>query len=98
MRAQADPKSLAGARIVQAALDSRLPPRHFEESEPEGIDDATLARWTREPAAPDVTQWRQIDESDGRWLWVAALGLLALESYLRRPSAREDREMMDHAA
>jgi hypothetical protein len=98
VRAQADPGSLGAAQILKAALDSRLPVAHFEESEPERIDDATLARWTREPAAPDVTQWRQSDESDGRWLWVAALLLLALESYLRRPFARESPEVMHHAA
>jgi hypothetical protein len=98
VHAQVDPKSLAAARVVQAALDSRVPLERFQESEPERIDDTTLAGWSREPAAPDATQWRQTDESDGRWMWTAALLLLALESHLRRSPVREHREVVDHAA
>jgi len=98
VRAQVDAKSLAAARVVQAALDSRVPIEHFQESEPERIEEATLARWTREPAPPDPTRWRRTDESDGRWMWTAALLFMGLESYLRRGPGRAHREVVDHAA
>jgi hypothetical protein len=48
------------------------------------IADAVLQRWSR-PAAP-VTSPRidTVEQDDRRWLWVAALGLLALETWIRR--------------
>jgi len=48
------------------------------------IADAVLQRWSR-PAAP-VTFPRvgAVEQDDRRWLWLAALGLLALESRIRR--------------
>ena len=48
------------------------------------IADEVLRRWTR-PAAP-VTEPRveTVDRDDRRWLWVAVLCLLALESWVRR--------------
>jgi aerotolerance regulator-like protein len=98
VRAQVDAKSLAAARVVQEALDARVPIEHFQESEPERIEEATLARWTREPAPPDLTQWPRTDESDGRWMWTAALLFIGLESYLRRRPGRAHREVIDHAA
>ena len=48
------------------------------------IADAVLQRWTR-PAAP-VTSPRidTVDQDDRRWLWIAVLLLLALETWMRR--------------
>jgi hypothetical protein len=48
------------------------------------IADAVLQEWSR-PAAP-VTSPRidTVEQDDRRWLWVAALGLLALETWIRR--------------
>lgn len=48
------------------------------------IADAVLQQWSR-PAAP-VTSPRieTVDQDDRRWLWLAVLGLLALEMWLRR--------------
>jgi hypothetical protein len=95
---QVDATSLAAARVVEAALNSRVPIERFEEGEPERIDDGTLTAWTRAPAAPDAMRWRQTDESDGRWMWIAALLFMALESYVRRSPARERREVVERAA
>jgi hypothetical protein len=49
------------------------------------IADAALQRWSR-PASP-VTSPRigTVEQDDRRWLWLAVLGLLALESRIRRP-------------
>jgi hypothetical protein len=48
------------------------------------IADAVLQQWTR-PAAP-VTSPRieTVDQDDRRWLWLAVLGLLVLEMWMRR--------------
>jgi hypothetical protein len=48
------------------------------------IADAVLQRWSR-PAAP-VTAPRvdTVEQDDRRWLWLAALALLALETWIRR--------------
>jgi hypothetical protein len=49
------------------------------------IADTVLQRWSR-PASP-VTSPRigTVEQDDRRWLWLAVLGLLALESWIRRP-------------
>jgi hypothetical protein len=98
VHAQADPAALAAAQILQATLDSRLSVRDFEVREPERIDDGTLTRWTRPSAVPGESQWRQSDESDGRWVWVAALVLLTVEAYLRRSSAVDRQRVLGNAA
>jgi len=48
------------------------------------IADAVLQRWSR-PAAP-VTSPRidTVEQDDRRWLWLTALALLALETWIRR--------------
>jgi hypothetical protein len=98
VHAPVDPEALAAAQILQATLDSRVSVRDFEVREPERIDDGTLTRWTRPSAAPGESQWRQSHESDGRWLWVAALVLLTVEAYLRRSSAVDRQRVLGNAA
>ena len=58
------------------------------------IADAVLRRWSR-PAPPLTTpRIDTVDQDDRRWLWLAVLGLLALETWLRRvrPAEVERRE------
>ena len=94
----ADPASLEAALVVKAALDARRDPRSLEEAEPRRIDEAVLMRWSRPPGAADTGAWRQTDESDGRWLWALALGLLIVEGLLRRSSGSADQARERHAA
>ena len=48
------------------------------------IADGVLQRWTR-PAAPLASpRIDTVDRDDRRWLWVAVLCLLALETWIRR--------------
>ena len=54
--------------------------------EPVAISAEQLARWTRNPGAPSPDAPLS-DEGDRRWLWAAALALLALEWSLRRSAA-----------
>lgn len=94
----ADAESLEAAQVLKAALDARIDPRVLTEHEPERIPSATLASWSREPAHPDAGAWRRSDDSDGRWIWLAALLLLGAETLLRRAPAAESRTTEAHAA
>jgi hypothetical protein len=69
------------AAVARAACADSLADR-----EPRRIAPATLARWSRRPGSvPDAAA--PADEGDGRWLWLAVLGLLAVEHLMRRRSA-----------
>src|SRR5262249_24916635 len=50
------------------------------------IPDAQLGAWQR-TASASVSGQSPSGESDGRWLWIAALAMLALETWLRRAPA-----------
>lgn len=80
--AQAD--SLSAAEVVHSALNARLGPSAFAEHEPGSIPQKVLDSWMRRPSAPDADAWRRSTESDGRWFWLIALGLMLVETYLRR--------------
>lgn len=98
LSAEVPANSLAAARVTQAALNARQDSAAWADREPGVVAGSTLARWTREPAAPGTDAWQSTTESDGRWLWVIALLLMALESVVRweRRSARP--EVRTHAA
>jgi MYXO-CTERM domain-containing protein len=68
-------------RSIANAMASMPDPRATEVVP---IADAVLQRWSR--PAPPVTLARigTVEQDDGRWLWLAALALLALESWIRR--------------
>jgi hypothetical protein len=54
--------------------------------EPVATSAEQLARWTRTPGTPSPDAPLS-DEGDRRWLWAAALALLALEWWLRRSTS-----------
>jgi len=57
------------------------------------IRDEVLRRWTRTAAPVTEPRVDTVDQDDRRWLWVAVLCLLALESWVRRArSAQASRE------
>ena len=95
---QAAPDTLAAAQALKAALDARVDPAALAAQEVATIPEPVLKRWTREPGAADPTRWRQSDESDGRWLWLLALVLLAVESVARRAPKPQVREAEANAA
>ena len=80
----ASPGSLTAAEALKAVLDARSDPRSLAEQEIARIPAAKLQTWGRPPAAADTSAWQRSDESDGRWLWLAALALLAIETLIRR--------------
>jgi hypothetical protein len=77
----ADAGSLTSAALFAAlprALADGSPP---SELEPKTISAGVLATWERPAAAPtDIGS----GPSDGRWLWLVVLALLAIETYVRR--------------
>jgi hypothetical protein len=54
------------------------------------IGDAVLQRWSRPPAPATSPRLETVDQDDRRWMWLAALLLLVLETWIRgaRPVQR----------
>lgn len=92
----ADAGSLMSAALIAATARARSMAPGLAELEPTILSDATLLSWQRPPAADAPARTNapvHPGTSDGRWLWILALGLLALEMWLRRsaPAARAAR-------
>jgi len=51
------------------------------------IADAVLQRWSRRAAPVTAPRVEAVEQDDRRWLWLAALALLALETWVRRVPA-----------
>ena len=90
--------SLAAARITQAALNARQDPRAWADREPGIVAASSLARWAREPAAPQADVWQRTTDSDGAWLWLLALVLMGLEAVVRRDRRPAVPRVEAHAA
>ncbi len=72
------------ATAMWNALDRATPRQVIE---PVTITPETLESWSRPPGSPSSTAV-PADEGDRRWLWAAALVLLAAEHWLRRDRLR----------
>ena len=96
----ADAGSLTTAALISAARNAMAPQRSLSEVDPTQIPDSVLRAWQRMPSAElrhtTSAAAGQIsgattdpgnsatDSSDGRWLWLFALALLIIETWLRR--------------
>ena len=87
---QGDAGSVASAALVAGAVraGSTAPPA--AELEPGVIPEEALAAWRRAPATVTASD-TESGESDGRWLWIAALVLFGVETWMRRRLPRNDR-------
>ena len=90
--------------LIRSILDALAPPPDSRAAEIVPIAEARLRAWER-PAGPAPMPRRQLAQSDidddGRWLWAAALGLIALEEWIRRrgrQNANEGAEVVDRVA
>lgn len=93
--------SAAGAAAVLRAIILAVRPASIADPRSEVVtaSDADLASWRREPApvtsalpsGPDA-------DSDARWLWLFALTLLGLETWVRRTRDRTDVTEISNAA
>jgi len=83
----ADAGTLVSAALVAAATRVRSRAEPLEELEPRTLPASVIDAWQRAPASDATTAANGADRqsmSDGRWLWMLALGLLALETWMRR--------------
>jgi hypothetical protein len=48
------------------------------------IADEVLRPWSRPAVPPATPRINTVDDDDRRWFWLAALGLLAIEMWMRR--------------
>jgi hypothetical protein len=83
--ASAAPASaLATPVLLRAIANAIAAPVDLQRAEVTPIADAALQRWSR-PAAPvSSPRVESVDQDDRRWLWLAALLLMALETWVRR--------------
>ena len=79
-----DASSLTSAALIAATTRAISDATPVTELEPTVISDDVLRSWQREPSANAEQVASENGESDGRWLWILALALLGLESWLRR--------------
>lgn len=85
-----EPGTVAAARLVADVRQALSAAPDGRELEPSTLSDAELATWHRDAPVDDRSQLKPTDDngpSDGRWLWLVALGLLLVEMRLRRTAA-----------
>jgi Aerotolerance regulator N-terminal len=71
-------------RTVRAVRRALLAPDAWRELEPDRLPARSLAAWSR-PAPPISREHaNRAQEDDSRWLWLAALTLIGVETWLRR--------------
>ena len=75
-----DPGSLVSAAFNDALMRAIAPQTPGAEMDPDSWTAEEIGRWQR---AATPVEGTAPHGSDGRWLWAAALGLIALETYMR---------------
>ena len=81
----AQPGTLASVLLLADLVQAAAEPMSRQEYEPTAISRDSLAQWQRAPGNAALPRNR--DSSDGRWFWLLALLLIAVESWLRRKPA-----------
>lgn len=74
--------------LIRSVLRALAPPDDLQEAEVRTIPDRALAAWTRPAAEPSVDALKNVEDSDRRWLWAAALAVLLIETWIRRDRQR----------
>jgi hypothetical protein len=77
------PASLTSAALIGAIGRAFNDDTPVSELDPFPVDDSTLVSWQRAPAARSG-EVSDDSASDGRWLWLVVLALLAMETLYRR--------------
>ena len=88
----ADAGSLTSAALLVGAAraTSLAPPPSW--LAPTTVSAADLSRWQRDPAQQENVGEVGSQASDGRWLWLVVLALLALETWMRRTRRVAERQ------
>ena len=84
-----DASSLTSAALIAATTRALSIAAPVTEMEPTTVSDDVLRSWQREPDASATSHISTDGASDGRWLWIVALALLGLETWLRRARREE---------
>ena len=75
--------SVAATALSQATTAALLRRPDFKEQEPSFVSDDMLRSWER-PATEMAPRGQDETSPHGRWFWLLAIGLLALEHFVRR--------------
>ena len=75
--------SVAGTALVAAVATGLASVPAFTEREPSALPDETLRSWERSPTEV-APRGREETSPDGRWFWLLAIALLAIEHVLRK--------------
>jgi hypothetical protein len=84
----ADPADIATPLLLRAIANAIAPVADLQQAEVMPIADAQWQQWSR-PAAPAAVLTadalrRQDADDDRRWLWLVVLGLIGIETWMRR--------------
>jgi hypothetical protein len=94
----ADALDLVTPLLLRTIANSAAVLPDFQRSEIVPIPDAQLRDWSR-PAPPIGTPaLNQLDEDDRRWLWLAVLALLGVETWMRRARSTASAQHVEEAA
>ncbi len=88
---------LATPLLLRSIANALAPVPDVQRAEVVPIPDAVLRAWAREPAAPAAPRVDRVAEDDRRWLWIAVLVLLALETWMRRARQRHEQSAVEVA-
>jgi len=81
----ANTASVTSVALLSAAMRADAANSPAGEVDPGTTPDATLATWQRVAAPAPVSRTANAqDASDGRWLWMIVVLLLAVETWMRR--------------
>ncbi len=73
--------------LLRAVLRAIAGADPLPEAEVRTISDRALSVWTRPAAEPSAHAFRNVDDSDRRWLWAGVIAVLVMEMRLRREGA-----------
>ena len=75
--------------LLRSIANALAPPLDLQAAEVVPIDDTVLRGWSRLPMPVTSPRVESVDDDDRRWLWLAALCLMALEMWIRRARPAE---------
>lgn len=89
----APPEAFLSAATLRSALVARRGEPRWDDREIVRTSPSTLERWTRAPGTIDVGNTHPRAPGDARWVWALVVGLLVLETFVRkqRTEPRESR-------
>jgi hypothetical protein len=70
--------------LLRALFLARADSAAYADQEVIQMSDQALARMGREPGPVTSQAWPRAERTDARWCWMAALGLLLVEGWVRR--------------